>query len=318
MTLSYRWRTQLAALLVAPLLAACGIGGQDTQDPPAAPPSSPPNTTPDQPGAPTLTNNAATDGFNWFNFRRQQIGLSVLARNPLLDTAASGHANYLRQNNTVSHDQVSGKPGFTGAQLPTRLANAGYTLSPTGFAYGEVLSAAGETSGFYHAEELIAAIYHRFVIFQPQFKEMGTGSAVGNNRTYFVTDFAATNGHGTGLGRGNIVVYPAASQTKVPTNFLSDNEAPDPVPAQNEVGYPISVHADITSTLTVQRFSVRPRDGNDLTVRLLTLSTDGNTKKYEAAIVPLTVLRANTVYEVTFSGTLDGAAVNRSWSFTTK
>lgn len=321
MIVTYRWKTPLSALLVTLLLSACGIGGQDVRDPPAdAPPNTPTTPTPpSQPGAPTLVGNTATDGFNWFNYRRAQIGLPVLARNAQLDAAAVGHSNYLRQNNTVSHDQISGKPGFTGVHLDERLAKAGYVLGANNFAYGEVISAANDTSGFYHAEELISAIYHRFVIFQPIYKELGVGTSAGSgNYTYFTADFGATNGQGPGVTQGTVAVYPGVNQTLVPLNFLSDNESPDPVPSQNEVGYPISVHTNFNSTVTVQRFTVRPRGGSDLSVRVLAKASDTNTPQYAAAIVPLTVLRANTVYEVTFEGAVDGVALTRNWTFTTK
>jgi hypothetical protein len=37
-----------------------------------------------------------------------------------------------------------------------------------------------------------------------------------------------------------------------------------------------------------------------------------------AAIVPLAPLKAATVYDVSFVGAVDGVAVTKSWSFTTK
>jgi uncharacterized protein YkwD len=308
------WQRKLPALLLAALLAACGGGGDSATQvtpPPVAPPVTPP-------GAPAATGDTALDGFNWFNYRRAGVGLSALARNARLDTAAAGHSNYLRLNNTVSHDQVPGNPGFTGASLESRLAAAGYTLSRP-YAFGEVISAAGDRSGFYHAEELITAIYHRFVILEPVFKEMGTGAATtGSNYTYFTADFAASGGYGPGLGRGRIVTYPADGQVMVPATFLSDTESPDPVPNQNAVGYPVSVHADITASIAVTSFTIRPRNGAALTTRLLSSATDAHTKPQVAAIVPLTTLGANTTYDVSFSGTVDGVAVSRNWSFTTK
>jgi hypothetical protein len=115
-----------------------------------------------------------------------------------------------------------------------------------------------------------------------------------------------------------VAVWPFDGQAQVPINFFSDYETPDPVPNINEVGYPISVHANITSRVTVQSFSVHPRGGADLAVRLLTRSADPETPFSSAAIIPLSRLASGTVYDVSFSGTLDGAPVSRSWSFTTK
>jgi uncharacterized protein YkwD len=306
----------LSAALLAAMLTACGGGGDggtSTTVNAAATPVTPTAL----PGAPTATGDTAADGFAWFNYRRSQVGLATLTRNALIDTAALGHSNYQRLNNTVSHDQVAGSPGFTGVTTGDRLLAAGYRIvNPS--AYGEVISAAGDRSGFFHAEELITAIYHRFLVFEPVFREMGVGATSTTNYTYFTTNFAASNGYGAGVARGSVAVYPVDGQAAVPVSFMSDTESPDPVPNQNEVGYPISVHANISSTLTVTSFTVKPRGGADLSVRLLATAVDTHTPKAAAAIVPLARLNAGTTYDVSFRGTVDSVAVTRSWSFTTQ
>lgn len=314
----YGWQSASAALLAALVLAACGGGGSGgaANPTPAIPtPVVPP---PAEPGSPAVTNNVATDGLNWLNFRRQQAGLSVLTRNAKIDAAATGHSNYQRLN-TVTHVQEVGKPGFTGVNLVNRLNAAGYS-APSYF-YGEVISASTSASGSYLAEELITAIYHRFAIFEPRFKEIGAGSATNaSGYTIFTNNFAANNGYGPGIGAGNIVTWPGNGKTGIIPNFFSDYEAPDPVDGVNEVGYPISVHADADVTLTVTGFSMRPRGGANLAVKLLSAAADPGktTTQSAAAIVPLAVLAAATVYDVTFSGTADGVAITKSWSFTTK
>jgi uncharacterized protein YkwD len=318
-----KWHQKLPALLVAALLTACGGGGGGGGDSSPPPVTNPPTTAcvVSPTGVPGATGDTAIDGFNWFNYRRADIGLAMLTCNEFLNKAAVAHSNYLRLNNTVSHDEVSGNPGFTGATVADRLNNAGYTLGSS-YAYGEVISAAGDVSGFYHAEELIAAIYHRFVIFEPQFREMGTGASTsGSGYTYFTADMATRNGLGTGLGKGNTVTYPKNGQTAVPTSFDSDTESPDPVPNQNRVGYPVSIHSDINTTdgIKVTSFTIRPRGGVQLNTRLLSHATDiEHTSKQAAAIVPLTTLLSNTTYDVSFVGTVDGIAVTKNWSFTTK
>jgi uncharacterized protein YkwD len=309
-----RWRTGVAGLMAGWALLACGGGGSDSAVPP------PVSTLPQEPGAPVQLNNISVDGLNWINYRRAQVGMPTVTRNSLIDRAAQGHSDYQKANSVVSHDQIAGKPSFTGIKLLDRLTGAGYSLGTTGYAYGEVISAANSSSGFYMAEELITAIFHRFVIFEPKFKEIGTGSATSNaGYTYFTSDFAASNGYGPGIGRGKIVNWPYDGQVKVATNFFSDNEAPDPVPNVNEVGYPVSVHADINVVLGVTSFTIRPRNGSNLQVQLLKSTAGSATPPPSAAaIVPLSVLKANTVYDVTFNGTTDGVPITRSWSFTTK
>jgi len=310
------------------LLVACGGGGSDTTASTTTPAvtndtgnaggSGGTTTTITDPSAPAVTGNIATDGLNWINYRRSQAGVAQLTRNSLIDTAALGHSNYQKANNVVTHVQTAGNPGFTGADLAARLAQAGYVFNTNASrAYGEIISATSNGSGVYMAEELITAIYHRFVMFEPMFKELGSGAATTTaGYTYFTTDFAANNGYGTGIS--GIVVWPYAGQTGVAADFFSNNESPDPVPDQDEVGYPVSVHANINTTVTVQTFTIAPHGGSALTTRLLSHAGDTETPASAAAIVPLAPLKAATVYDVAFSGAVNGVAVTKSWSFTTK
>lgn len=313
---SLRWKHTLPALLIAALLSACG-GGGDNGSNTTLNTSTPAGQLTQEPGAPALSNDIATDGFNWFNYRRSQIGLAPLVRNGLIDNAALGHSNYLNSNNTVAHEQVVGKPGFTGVKLGDRLAKAGYVATSL---QGEVIAGAANTSGFYLAEELITAIYHRFVIFEPLFKEGGAGAVVNNSGyAYFTTDFAGSTSNGGGLPAGQVITYPFSGQLKVATRFSSDNESPDPVPNQDIVGYPISVHATFGAPLGVTAFSVRQRGaGSDLAVRLLKSDNDAHTPVSAVAIIPLAPLNAGTTYDVSFIGKVSGVDVTRTWSFTTR
>jgi uncharacterized protein YkwD len=308
-----RWKIMMAAGAIALALAACG--GDAT-----APAEAQPTPTPAPPagtGQPTLLNNVAVDGRNWIGYRREQAGVPAVTQNSRLDTAAQGHSDWQRRNNKVSHEQAPGTPGFTGVTMRDRLAAAGYTFSGD-FAYGEVIAATSNRNGFEMVDELMTAIFHRFVILEPLFKEIGTGAATTSaNYTYFTANFTSNNGFGPGVT--SIVTWPFSGQVGVTRNFFSDTEAPDPVPNANEVGYPISVHANITSILTVQTFTVRPHGGAVLPVVLLSKATDSRpeTPTSAAAIIPLRPLAAKTTYDVSFTGTLNGTAVSRTWSFTT-
>jgi uncharacterized protein YkwD len=338
-----RARMILAGCVTALALAGCGGGGggdSGTAEPPPvgntppATPSAPANpdpltplppvpdvpVTPGAPNAPVLTGNIAADGREWINYRRSLIGMSTLTRSTVVDIAAQGHSDYQRINNTITHDQTPGRQGFTGATLADRLQSAGYVFNTSNSrAYGEVISATSNGSGQYMAEELITAIYHRFVIFEPVFKEIGTGAATtAQGYNYFTTNFTANNGYGVGLPSGQVAVWPFNGQSAVPRNFFSDTESPDPVPDRNEVGYPISVHANINLTIQVTSFTVRPRGGAELAVRLLTNANDTHTGRSSAAIVPLSPLAANTVYDVSFNGSVGTTPVARTWSFTTQ
>jgi uncharacterized protein YkwD len=316
----------LASLLAALLVAGCGGGGGGSSDggTSSAQSGNGASDTTTAPvvetGAPQATGNMATDGFNWFNFRRQQMGLAAVTRNTQIDTAALNHSNYQAQNNTITHDEVSTRRGFSGASVLDRLRTAQYSVPASNYAYGEVISSTPDTSGVNAAEDLIAAIYHRFVIFEPKFLEAGASSATaGSGYTYFTTDFATRTLNRGGLGTGKLVVYPFSNQQNLPVVFYSDQEQPDPVPDRNEVGYPVSVHVDITSTLTVQSFTINPRGGAVLATRLLKKETDTEIGEPSvAAIIPLSVLQPQTTYDVRFAGSVDNVPVNLAWSFTTR
>lgn len=317
-------QTALSTLALS-VLAGCGGAGSDTGVSAAAstvasvPASTSSFDTTTYPSAPLSSGNVAIDGRAWINYRRAQIGMPQLVQNALVDAAAQHHSDYQRLNDTITHTEISGKNGFTGVALDARLASVGLNLTRNGYAYGEVISATTNTSGFFMAEQLITAIYHRFVIFEPVFKEIGTGSGTtSRNYTYFTADFIANNGYGPGLGRGRLVSWPTNGQTAVMPNFFSNQEEPDPIANLDEVGYPVSVHADISAVVTVNSFTIRPRNGAALQVKLLQHATDANTPLSAAAIIPLAPLAAATVYDVNFSGSADGVAVTMSWSFTTR
>jgi uncharacterized protein YkwD len=271
--------------------------------------------------APVVTNNIAADGFNWINYRRKQAGVGTLAHNNMLDRSSQAHSDYQRMNGEVTHSEEVFKPGYTGAMDKDRVQAAGYTLEG-GYATGEIIAATTNQSGFYMAEELVTAIYHRFVMFEPLFKDMGSGSATTSaGYVYFTANLGTTRGYSAGLPSHTIVTWPFNGQTGVQPYFLSDYEEPDPVPDQgvNEVGYPISVHANLSEQVIVQSFTVHARGGADLKTRLLVQGQDKSTTMPSvAAIVPLSRLAANTIYDVSFTGTVGGAAVTRTWSFTTK
>ena len=319
----------LASLLMAALLAGCGGGGgggNNGNTSTAGQPGSVTDNTTVPPvaqaevGAPQATGNMATDGFNWFNFRRQQMGLAAVSRNTLIDKAALNHSNYQAINDTITHDEVSTRRGFTGTTVLARLNAAQYTFPANNYAYGEVISATADTNGVSAAEDLITAIYHRFVIFEPKFNEAGSASATaGSGYTYFTTDFATRTLNQGGLGTGKLVVYPFRDQQNLPTVFFSNQEQPDPVPDRNEVGYPVSVHADITSVLAVQSFTISPRGGAALTTKLLRYETDNEIAEPSvAAIIPLAVLQPQTLYDVRFTGSVDNVPVSLAWSFSTR
>lgn len=312
-----RVKARWVLVAAAAAFALTGCGGDRSNSTPSTGASLDHGSLIAEAGAPAPVGNTSTDGLNWFNFRRTQAGLSALTRHAILDRAAGKHSEYQRLNGVISHEQQPGLPGFTGVTLGDRLEAESYPFQQSSYAYGEVISASTNPSGVIAADALVTAIYHRFVILEPVFTHAGAGSASEpGSYTWFTTNFAA-DGLGAGVGRGRFVTWPAASQTHIPRFFLTDSEIPDPLPAQNMAGYPVSIHADITSTVTVQQFTLRPVGGSALPVRILSSASDSNTTPSGAAVLPLQVLSPSTEYEAHFIGQIDGLAVDHRWRFTT-
>jgi uncharacterized protein YkwD len=317
--MSFIKRQWMPALLMSFMLAACGGGGGSDANTTGSgnPAAASQALIKMEPGTPQESGDSATDSITWFNIRRKQAGLEALTHNTKIDAAALGHSNYQTYHG-ITHEQDSAKSGFTGANAGDRLTAAGYAFSKPYYAYGEVIVRSGNPSGYAGSEELIAAIYHRFVIFEPAFKEVGAGAATASNRAVYITTNFAVDGLKRVLGVGGTTVYPFADQANVARNFYSDTESPDPVASKNEVGYPISIQTDITGSIVVNSFTVRPRGGAALPVFLLTKETDAHTPDSAAAIIPENPLAAGTTYDVQFTGIVDGVNVNRSWSFKTQ
>lgn len=247
------------------------------------------------------------------NWRRSQLGLPALAENTNLNLAAQRHSNYLSVNNTMGHGESSGLPGFTGADPGARLTAAGYTWQT----YGEVV-AAGQATGPASVEALMEAIYHRFGMLRSDVDEAGTGFDK-PHPTYgavYTMNLGARQRTDPLAGQGFLGTYPVAGQTGVAIDFYSDNESPDPVPSANRVGYPISVQAASSDTLTVSRFTVST-GGSTLPTITLSPGADSFTPRYVAAIIPTQPLTPGQTYNVSFSGTVSGRAVSKDWSFTT-
>ncbi len=266
---------------------------------------------------PRASGDVASDGLSWINFRRAQAGLTITTRDARIDRAAAAHASYQQRNNLITHDETPEKTAYTGADAPERLRVAGYPSAAESIADGEVIAVTAEPDGFAAAEGLMGAIYHRYLMLEPRFDLAGSGSAHRAGGYHWLNvNFVATR-DARGLGAGRIVVWPMPEQRNVRIGFLSDEETPDPVAGRNEVGFPVSVHADSGTTLSVNRFIMRERGGGELAVKLLEHRSDNGTPASAAAIIPLSALRRGVTYDVELSATVDGVSVSRIWSFST-
>lgn len=302
---------RLFLLSSAALLSACG-GNDHSIEPDAA------QLTAAEAGAPIATGNVAADGITWINFRREQAGLPQLKHDARLDLAASHHANYQQLNDVVTHEEDRSKPGFFASTASERLQAADFPLLGTAFADGEVIAATGSPDGFASVEGLLGAIYHRYVVLEPMFNAVGAGAAHRDGSFYWLTMNLVGLKGSAGIAKGSVAVWPLPSQKNVRTNFFSDQETPDPVPQADEVGYPVSVHANLISVMRVDSFTLSDADGQAIAVRQLNSAVDRDTPPSAAAIIPLRPLHNGTTYIVNFAGHVDEQVVERSWQFTTR
>ena len=65
------------------------------------------------------------------NYNRERLGLNTLTRIPALNNAALNHSSYFMAKGASGsgangfHQEISGRPGFTGITVATREAAAG-------------------------------------------------------------------------------------------------------------------------------------------------------------------------------------------------
>ena len=116
-------------------------------------------------------------------------------------------------------------------------------------------------------DELIAAIYHRFVIFEPVFKEVGTGAVTTKAAATPILPPTSppTTALGAGLGKwARSTLYPVAGQTAVPHPISSAKPGSSPIRCPTRTKSAIRSACMPSSgraggDLTVQSFIVAPR-----------------------------------------------------------
>ena len=275
---------------------------------------------------------ARSAGLCYANYRREQVGLAPLTARDALNTVAQNHTAYMLANNTLTHDEQSGKTGYTGAAPDDRI-QAAYPTNAT----AEVVaganrwtSQAGAALSMTPKDQLVVdlmdAPFHRSALLGSYgsagsgFAEsVGAGSSGGTQAYYFQTIDLADRSQG---GADNqMVAYPYNGQADVPVSWVN-NESPNPAPAYagQTMGYPVSVQAVNTGlTFNADTFSIADASGNAVACEKVDARTSGMSSAARglAICTPRTPLASKARYNVTVSGTLNGQGVNLNWSFTT-
>jgi uncharacterized protein YkwD len=250
--------------------------------------------------------------FETVNRHRLACGFGALTQNTRLDAASNAHAAYIQANGrVVTHDQVRGQPGFTGATPGDRTAAAGYvgTTSEGVYVQSEAVVLSGSAmpilllSGPYHAIDMLAG-----------WRDVGLATSSND----LVISYGIASGVPLQTASG-VRTYPCEGLSGVP--FAGGNEIPSPFPtrpADFNWGAPVIVVG--SGALRVSAASITGPSGS---VSLAAVYADGQTadpngrcKGSVACVIP-NILAQNTKYAVVVTGTHDGVPFERTFSFTT-
>lgn len=310
------------------LLTACGGGGDapqsDLNDPAPGDTSPQPTLTLETPqlvvAAPIYSNTARLDAFNMLNEIRTQAGLGLLAQNTMLDQASQAHADWQVANDTMSHYEVAGTPGFTGVTVGDRMRAAGYyaSLGAEVIAYNLATDTGADA-----IVRLTDKIYHRIFVLEPTVKDMGIGVNMAGEPlpvNVKVATPSSSNGQGIPNG-GDAVVWPKNGATGVKIAMGPESSNPIPDISEYAVGYPASIHCPTGKTLNVTSFTMHDSEGTSVDAALRHWTVDPNNifqkMKCAAGLVPRAHLKRGSTYKISFVGNIDGTPVQKSWQFTT-
>jgi uncharacterized protein YkwD len=223
--------------------------------------------------------------------------------------AARNHSSYIGQNGwTLTHQEVMGKPGYTGVQFWDRLSYAGYKGSA---AFEVVHSTADAHEAITGQNGWINTLYHRIPFVNYGTLDFGFGAATGGGQTSTV-DF----GSGNSASKTALTTWPPDGDTGVWTTFHNAWESPNPLPNQQVAGYPISVTGGGALAVTVHDIT---EGGNPVDHVMMNAANDPvkfipQTQVY---LIPKAVLKKSTKYTTHVTGTVSGSAFDVTVSFTT-
>lgn len=264
---------------------------------------------------------------NTLNQYRTQCGFPALQQNTVLDQAATAHAKYEGLNNALSDNEVSGNAGFTGVTYLDRAVAAGFPSAAKGWGVGAGYAA--PTNGYTPAAagqqfvySLIAGVYHSGAVMYPV-NTIGIGeyeTQTTSGSTAFTSAWGSMsllNTQTQSISNGPIT-FPCQGVTGVP--YKSTGETPTPPNVSGSGwGTPVVVMGNPTDTIVLQSGTMTDPSGNVITLQLLNSANDTNkiVQPYEAVAYPAAALQPNVQYSVSLTGTVNGVAFSRNFTFTT-
>lgn len=265
-------------------------------------------------------------------FRTVQ-GLGPLNQNANADIASKNHAAYVttNQSGAAPHEEVAGKPGFTGVDAMARLIAAGYPAqSATEVIAFSMRYPNPEASAI---ENLANTVYHRAAMMYQGMTTVGIAPENPDSPLYVAIARMTPQ-----VNAGDYVgMYPANNQTGV---WLTHSvESPNPFAQEmamsqenmcTKTSAPVSLASEASTVLSVTSFTVTEEgQAAPLDARLITEATSAQDNTYLTPNVAFLVGKApfkpNTKYNVRFVGKATGAAtgsvsglpIEQSWTFST-
>lgn len=259
------------------------------------------------------------------NAARVQCGFPAFRENSILNKAAQNHADYMLANGTVITDaEVSGNAGFTGVTGQDRANAQGW---PAAIGAGTANAGAIYTNAVLtqaqYGQSIVDAwsvgVYHQVVI-----ASTTTLVGVGLSQTTYNGFPQALGGVELGYdgstppivtGTGPLT-FPCQGTSGVPYKGL--NEIPAPPGTAGSWGTPVTITGNVGDTISLSAATMTSPTGM-ITLQILNSDTDPAklVARFQAVAYPTSPLQPNTTYTVNLSGTYNGAAFSRSFTFTT-
>ncbi len=258
--------------------------------------------------------------FAQVNAYRTTCGFPAVQQNTLLDQAAQSHAQYMVLNGGIVTDsETQGKPGFTGATGQDSADALGW---PSNVFTGRMDGGTGSQStpsamGTAMINTWAVGVYHQNGFLWESLMGLGVANESGAS-----LDSLQIGGDFISIPQGNEpLTFPCQGVSGLPYGQVAGGELPAPPNGSaSGTGTPVTVVGNLGDQVVLSQASmINTTTGQAVSVVILNSTTDPNQElgAYEAVAYPTSPLSPNTTYQVNLSGTINGNAFSRSFTFTT-
>ncbi|WP_042303618.1 CAP domain-containing protein [Paraburkholderia kururiensis] len=258
--------------------------------------------------------------FQLLNQQRQACGFPALTENTTLDQAAQAHAGYLKTNNVFTDTEVSTNSGYTGATYADRAVHFGYPQNAfaSGVSGGYFTNAT--LSEAQYGQQMVygwlSGVYHIAIGVWPV-TAVGVGWSESTFNGFPEIYASLSIGSMQSTSGATPLTFPCQGTTGVA--YSSGGETPTPPNTSGNWGTPVAVAGNPSDTIVLTSGTITDGSGHTTTLQLLYSANDPNKllPSFEGVAYPTTPLSPNTTYTVAITGTMNGTAFSRSFTFTT-